>query len=103
MSAVAEREVAAAGWRRREVRLGPIALTLPATLGLLVSVLDPHGVVTGGGIGSADSLYWRRFEQAARRHIWSESHRGLPILRAEYGEDAGLVGAALHALERLEG
>ena len=41
--------------------------------------------------------------QAARRHIWSESHRGLPILRAEYGEDAGLVGAALHALERLEG
>ncbi len=75
---------------------------LGATLGLLVNVFDPHGVVTGGGIGSTEGLYWRRFEQATRRHIWSESHRGLPILRAVYGEDAGLVGAALHGLERLE-
>ena len=33
-----------------------------ATIGLLVNVLDPHAVVTGGGIGSAESLYWQSLE-----------------------------------------
>ena len=41
MTAVTPEEVGQAGWRRRELRLGPVALTLPAALGLLVLFAAP--------------------------------------------------------------
>ncbi len=64
----------------------------------IVNLLDPEAVIVGGGLGSADGLYWRTFEAAARRHIWSGANRTLPILRAARGGDAALVGAAAAAL-----
>jgi spermidine/putrescine transport system permease protein len=42
VTAVAHGEAAGA-WRRRELRLGPFALTLPATLGLLLFFVAPLG------------------------------------------------------------
>ena len=71
-----------------------------ATIGLLVNVLDPHAVVTGGGIGSAESLYWQSLEGAARRSIWWDTQSDLPIVRATFGEGAGVVGTAVAALGR---
>jgi ABC-type spermidine/putrescine transport system permease subunit II len=41
VTAVTPEEVGQAGWRRRELRLGPVALTLPAALGLLVLFAAP--------------------------------------------------------------
>jgi glucokinase len=76
------------------------ARSLGATLGLVVSVLDPHAVVTGGGLGSVPSLFWSTLEAAARESIWSFAQRGLPIVRASRGNEAGLVGAAIAALDR---
>lgn len=64
----------------------------------IVNLLDPEAVIVGGGLGSADGLYWRTLEAAARRHVWSGANRNLPILRAERGGDAALVGAAAAAL-----
>jgi len=73
---------------------------LGATVALLVNVLDPEAVVVGGGLGSAAGLYWDRFVASTRKHIWSDNHRELPILKASYGADAGFVGAAALALRR---
>jgi hypothetical protein len=56
--------------------------------------------VIGGGLGLSEGPYWDEFIAATRRHIWSEVHRGLPILRAATGPDAGLIGAALAAWKR---
>jgi glucokinase len=67
------------------------------TVGLLVSVLDPDAVVVGGGLGLSEGLFWERFVASGRRHIWSEIHRDLPIVRAATGADAGLIGAAAAA------
>lgn len=63
----------------------------------IVNLLDPEAVVVGGGLGSAGGLYWNAFIEATRRHIWSETSRDLPLLRAERGGDATLVGAAAAA------
>lgn len=71
--------------------------SLGSTLGLLVNVLDPEGLVIGGGLGAASGLFTDRLIPAIRRHIWSEVHRDLPILRAARGGDSGLIGAALLA------
>lgn len=63
-------------------------------VGWLVNVLDPEAVVVGGGLGVAGGLYWNSFVASAREHIWADNSRGLPILQARLGADAGLIGAA---------
>lgn len=73
---------------------------LGSTLGLLVNVLDPEALVIGGGLSAATGLYWDSLTASTRRHIWSETHRSLPILRAAFGADAGVVGAAAALLEK---
>jgi glucokinase len=76
------------------------ASSLGATIALLVNVLDPEAVIVGGGLGAAPGLYWERLAPAIRAHIWSDVHRGLPLLQAKHGGDAGFIGAALLALEQ---
>ena len=72
---------------------------LGGSVGFLVNVLDPEAVVVGGGLGLAGGLYWEAFVAATRAHVWSEATRGLPILRAALGPDAGVIGAALMATD----
>jgi len=70
---------------------------LESQVALLVNTLDPEAVVIGGGLGLSEGPYWEHFIAATRRHIWSDLHRGMPILRAALGTDAGWMGAALRA------
>lgn len=72
-------------------------------LGHLVNVLDPEALVIGGGLGLAGGLYWESMVASARRHIWSETNRDLPILPAALGTDAGVIGAAAYAWLRFGG
>jgi glucokinase len=76
------------------------AEALGATIGWLVNVLDPEAVVIGGGLGLSAGPYWEGLEGSARKHIWSELHRDLPIVRAVTGPDAGLIGAAAAAWKK---
>ena len=73
---------------------------LGSTVGLLVNVLDPEAIVAGGGLGLSDGLFWESFVASTRRHIWSDVHRNLPIVRAATGADAGLLGAAAAAWKK---
>jgi len=70
---------------------------LGATIAWLVNVLDPESVVIGGGLGLSEGPYWESLEASARKHIYSDLHRDLPIVRAKTGADAGLIGAAIAA------
>jgi glucokinase len=83
------------------VRAGSEALG--GTVGLLVNVLDPEAIVVGGGLGLSEGPYWEGLTASVRRHIWAEVHRGLPILRARTGPDAGLLGAAAAAWKERTG
>lgn len=69
-----------------------------AAIGQLVNTLDPEAVVIGGGLGLASGTYRAALETSMREHIWSELHRGLPLLSAKGGNDAGVIGAALAAV-----
>lgn len=64
------------------------------SIGFLVNILDPEAVIVGGGLGLAGGLYWDSFMHSTRRRIWSEVSRDLPIVQAQLGSDAGLIGAA---------
>jgi glucokinase len=78
------------------------AAVLGSFVALLVNVLDPHGIVVGGGLGSAGGRYWDHVVDAARRAIWAEPARALPIRRAELGAAAGVIGAGMIALDTVE-
>jgi glucokinase len=86
------------------------ALAILATVGRrlgeglagLVNVLDPEVLVIGGGAVSAGDLL---LEPARRAFVGAveapEFRPPVPILAAELGNDAGVVGAAALALEEL--
>ena len=66
-----------------------------------MNVLDPEAVIIGGGLGLSEGPYWESLEASARKHIYSDLHRQLPIIRATTGADAGLIGAAAAAWNKL--
>ncbi len=68
---------------------------------LYVNVIDPEAVVVGGGLGSADGLYWERAVANARKLIYADNARDLPIVHAALGADAGMIGAAALAAKNL--
>ncbi len=76
------------------------ARTLGGSIGWLINVLDPELVILGGGLGSIEGLYREQLVAAARSHIWWEGHRYLPVVSAQTGTDAGLIGAAACAWQR---
>jgi len=67
------------------------------TAGFLINALDPQALIVAGGLGLAGGLYWDSFVASTRRRIWAEDSRALPIVTAQLGLDAGLIGAALCA------
>jgi len=68
--------------------------SLGVSVGFLINTLDPQAVIVGGGLGLAGGLYWNSFVNSVRQHIWADTSRDLPILEAQLGTDAGLIGAA---------
>jgi glucokinase len=85
---------AAAGDPIAERVVRTAADSLGNSVGFLLNILDPQALIVGGGLGLAGGLYWERFLLSTRRRIWSEVSRNLPILHAQLGVDAGLIGAA---------
>ena len=80
--------------------LASATATLGSQLGVLVSVLDPQAVIIGGGLGLSEGPFLDQLITATRRHIWSDTHRELPIMRAATGADAGWIGAAARAWQQ---
>jgi glucokinase len=71
---------------------------LGAAIAQLVNVLDPEAVVLGGGLGLAGGRFQTGLEPAFREHCWSPLHREVPLLSAQTGADAGIIGSAWAAL-----
>jgi len=64
-------------------------------IALLVNVLDPQGVVVGGGLVSSDGPYWRAIGEAARLGIWHGPAKDVQIRQSHLKVRAGMIGAAL--------
>lgn len=70
---------------------------LGRSVGNLVNVLDPRAVVIGGGLGLAER-YMKLIDAAMRQQVWSPFHKEIPLVAAQRGVDAGLIGAAASAI-----
>ena len=70
----------------------------------LVAAFDPERVVVGGGVSAAGDRLLEPARRALQRSLVGGAHREVPTLvRAELGNLAGLVGAAVLARERFGG
>ncbi len=74
---------------------------LGSRIALLVDILDPEAVVVGGGLGTTPGPFWEELVPAIRSHIWWSAARQIPIHQAALGADAGAVGSALAARDRV--
>jgi glucokinase len=75
------------------------AAALGAGLAWLVNALDPGKVVIGGGLGLVER-YREHAVETMRPMIFADNSRGVEVVPAELGADAGVIGAALAALRR---
>ncbi|HUG65388.1 MAG TPA: ROK family protein [Gaiellaceae bacterium] len=97
-------ERARGGDERARGALARIGRSLGAAIGSLVNIFDPELVVIGGGFGAAaGDLVLEPAREAAREEAVPPANRGVRIVAAELGSEAGLVGAGLVAFEALDG
>jgi glucokinase len=95
---------AGAGDRRACEALERIGHYLGLAIGSFVNVFAPEVVVVGGGFGIAAWELLREPALAgARREALAPADARLRIVKAQFGDDAGLVGAALVGFEALDG
>ncbi len=79
-----------------------MGMYLGAGLASLITVLNPEIIVLGGGLANG----WQLFEKQMRRQIMESVFPGearrVKIVRAQCGDDAGLLGAAWLAFAGLD-
>jgi glucokinase len=73
---------------------------LGVQVAFLVNVLDPESIVVGGGLGLAGGDYWKAFVKSCREHIYAKNARAVAIVRAKFGRDAGMIGAAATVFQK---
>jgi glucokinase len=60
----------------------------------LINVIDPEVVVIGGGLSNGWDLFAEHVQREVSNRAFPVPARAVKILRAECGDDAGLLGAA---------
>lgn len=78
------------------------ATGLGRVLAGLAALLDPSAIVLGGGVSEAGPAWWRPVEKAFRAEV-IDLLADLPLLSAELGAEAAVVGAARSVFARVTG
>ncbi len=68
--------------------------TLGAGIASLVYVLTPEAVILGGGISASAEYFFPATLAEIKRRVHPSSRAGLRLLKAELGNNAGMIGAA---------
>ncbi|MBW4581565.1 MAG: ROK family protein [Tildeniella nuda ZEHNDER 1965/U140] len=73
---------------------------LGAGLASLMYVLTPEAIVIGGGVSASADLFFPAMQAEIEQRVLPSSRPGLQLLRAELGNQAGIVGAAKLAWQK---
>jgi len=93
-------ELAHAGDERARSVVAAMGRALGAGISGLVNAFDPDVVVVGGGVIALGELLLAPAREEAAARLAAPVH-GVPIVAARFGEEAGMLGAAVLAVERL--
>jgi glucokinase len=70
--------------------------------GSLLNVLDLEACIVGGGVSEAGEILLEPIRRHLPDHCWRQTGSGVIVRTAELRNDAGILGAAAQAFERLE-
>jgi len=87
------------GEQRAVEILDGIGRHLGSGIGTLVNIFNPELVVIGGGFAAAGDFVLEPARQVMRREGLAHAGDRIPIVRAELGTAAGLIGAGLVAFD----
>ena len=88
--------------REQHPALEEVGKHLGTAIGSVVNAFGPEIVVVGGGFGTAAfDLLLEPAREVVRREALPSAGE-VPIVRAQLGLDAGMIGAALAARDTLE-
>ena len=95
-------------WGDRAEQGDPLALefwqnygrTLAAGLASIAYILTPEAIVFGGGISASAPYFLPALQEELYRRVLLSSPETLPVLPAQLGNQAGMVGAAKLAWDR---
>lgn len=73
---------------------------LGAGLASLIYVLTPEAVIIGGGVSASAEFFFPSIWKELERRVLPSSRSGLQLLKAELGNQAGMVGAAKLAWQK---
>ena len=83
--------------------LTEIGRKLGSGLASLVNTFDPELIVVGGGFAAAGDLLLDPAREVMDREVLKPMRDGMRVVRAELGTAAGMIGAALGALDAAGG
>ena len=92
-------EKALAGESEAVEALRVVGEWLGVALASMCACLNPEIVAIGGSVGELDALLLEPARRAFRKNAFA-TIKETPIEKAKFGGDAGLIGAALLALQR---
>ena len=67
----------------------------------VVNTLNPEVIVIGGGVSLAGDVLWRSIRSTVKKHAMRFLKKRIKIKKAVCGNDAGVLGAALLAKEKV--
>ncbi len=70
---------------------------LACGIGSAMELLNPEIIVIGGGIAAGGAPYFRAIRQGILKYASPSCRRGIKVVPAKLGNDAGLIGAAVLA------
>lgn len=82
--------------------VGRVGQWLGVGLVAIANLLDPDVVVVGGGVSAAGELLLEPARAVLRERAMPPAASRMEVVRAKFGADAGLLGAALLAADRVK-
>ena len=70
--------------------------------GSLLNILDLEACIVGGGVSQAGEMLLEPIRRHLPDHCWPQICQGVQVVAAELRNDAGILGAAAQAFERLD-
>ena len=74
---------------------------LGIALGALVNVLNPEAIVIGGGVSAGWDLFIEPLRAELLKRAFPHPGERVKLMRSELGDDAGILGAAFLASEKI--
>jgi glucokinase len=69
--------------------------------GSILNILDLEACIVGGGVSEAGETILEPIRRHLPDHCWAQIGQGVTVVAAQLRNDAGILGAAAQALERL--